>query len=149
MPPSRRKPNFGETPKHVVMAERSSKALRLRRAGYTPAEILERVPEFVNEKQVRADLRRQLKAMIQEPAQELLALQYHRYEVLIRSIWKLALSQDLMAHDRILRLIEGQNKLLGLGRGSIGEDDHSDVERWLSGLIDQVRESESDDISDE
>lgn len=148
MPP-RRKSNFGDTQRHILIRERTAKALKMRRAGYTPSQIARRLPEYNTEKQVRVDLRKALQEMIQEPAQELLALQYHRFEMLILSIWREALAGDYQAHDRILKLIEGENRLLRLGQGTIGEDNHSDVERWLAGLIGQVAESTSDDIEDD
>lgn len=140
---------FGNTANPVLRRERQEKALRLRRAGYTIREIFERCPEYPNEKALRADLRKTLKKMIDLPAQELLALQYHRFEVLIRSIWKEAVAGDLQVHDRILKLIVEQGKLMKMGDKMAGEGDGSDVERFINSLISDASEADAEDLEDE
>lgn len=140
---------FGTTANPVLRRERQEKALRLRRAGYTIRQIHQAIPDYPSEKSIRADLRKLLQKMIDLPAQELLALQYHRYEVLIRSIWKVALTGDLQTHDRILKLIVEQGKLMRMGDKMAGEGDGSDVEKWLNSLINDASEAEAEDLEDE
>jgi uncharacterized membrane protein YccC len=139
---------FGTVPKRIEAAERRAKLLRLRRAGLTIRQIHQRMPEYKDEKALRADLRKVLKDMIDLPAQELLALQYHRLEVLIQSLWKAALEGDLQTHDRVLKLIMEQNRFMNVGAKNVGEDDGSDVSKWLEALINDAAEAEAEDIGE-
>lgn len=148
-----RKGNFGSETRQSILAKRREKLLRLRRAGYSIREIALRIPEYggdtldAREKAVRADLRRILRRMIDEPARELLALQYARYERLLRALWRDALSGDLQASDRVLTLLRNQSKLIqSMGGSSSAEG--SDVDKWLSSLMSDVEEAESEDIED-
>jgi hypothetical protein len=116
----------------------------------TPREIAIKVPGFRDEKQVRAVLRKILSDMIDQPARELLALQFHRYESLLRSIWAEASRGSLDHHDRIYKLMAQQEKLLGLGSiGVRGDEGDSDVDRWLWAMVGDVQEAESDDLGEE
>lgn len=146
--PKRPHSNFGSSSsrRSIEVRERAAKALKMRRAGYTPREIAERIPEYKDEKQVRVDLRKVLSELIDQPAKEMIALQFHRYERLILSIWRDAIAGDVAAHDRIIKHIEGQNKLLRLG--SMGEEGSSEVDRWLSSLLGTISEAESGDVTD-
>lgn len=129
--------------------ERAAKALKMRRAGYSPSEIAAAIPEYENSRQVRADLQRAYKEITAEPAAEILAVQFSRYERLIRAIWRESVAGDLPSMDRITKLIEGQSKLMRMGQGASGEDDHSDVAKFLTHLIGQFDESESEDLEDD
>lgn len=140
---------FGDTRKHIEMKRRQEKLLKLRRAGYTIREIHARMPEYSSEKVIRQELRRLLKNMVELPAQELLALQYHRFEVLIRSIWREAVAGDLQTHDRLLKLLVEQGKMMKMGAAGNGEDDGSDVAKWLNALVSDAGEAEAEDIEDE
>ena len=133
--------NFGETPKQALLAKRRARALRLRCAGYTIPEILQKIPEYGGEKQLRADLRRTLRKMIDEPAKELLALQYARYERLLKSVYHVALTGDLQAFDRALKTIEQQTKLFSQSGMSSGESEGSDVEKWITSLLTDTEEA--------
>lgn len=127
--------------------------LRLRRAGYTIREIAPRIPEYggdtleAREKAIRADLRRILRRMIDEPARELLALQYARYERVLRALYAEALSGNLQATDRVLTLLRNQSKLITY-MGTSGDSEGSDVDNWLNSLMNDVEEAESEDIED-
>lgn len=145
----RRKGNFGNETRQAILAQRREKLLRLRRAGYSIAEIALRIPEYGGEKQIRADLRRILRTMVDEPARDLLALQYARYERLLLSVYHMALTGDLQAYDRALKTIVEQTKLFTHTGNALGEDGGSDVDRWLTSLMSDVGESESEDIDDD
>ncbi|MGH3834087.1 MAG: hypothetical protein ACRDSF_00065 [Pseudonocardiaceae bacterium] len=150
----RRKGNFGSETRQTILANRREKLLRLRRAGYSIREIAPKIPEYggdtleAREKAIRADLRRILRRMIDEPARELLALQYARYERLLRALYVEALKGDLQATDRVLTLLRNQSKLIQ-SMGSSGSTEGSDVDKWLNSLMDDVSEAESEDISDD
>lgn len=146
-----RKGNFGSETRQVLLAERRNKLLKLRRAGYTIAEIALRIPEYggdtltAREKAVRADLRRILRSMIDEPARELLALQYARYERLLVSVYRMALTGDLQAYDRALATLKHQTDLLKYSTTSVGDTDGSDVDRWITSLMSDEDDEEVED----
>jgi hypothetical protein len=139
---------FGGAKRHYEVTERRANTIKLRRAGASAAEIFRRVPGYRDLKHVRAELRKIFAAMADADAKELMGVQFHRYEVLLRSIWKAAIAGDLEAHDRILKIMAGEEKLLGMGQRTLGEDDNSDVERWLSGMVGEMSEALAADIEE-
>lgn len=92
---------------------REREALELRRAGVTYDVIAERLM-YANKGGAHKAVQRALKRTLQEPADELRALELDRLERLQVAVWPKAMRGDVASIDRVLRIAERRSKLLGL-----------------------------------
>lgn len=95
-----------------IDAERDTKALELRRAGITPAEIRNRLG-YRSVAAVDAALRRALKEATVEPAL-IRGIEMDRLDRLHQAVWENAVDGDVQAVDRVMRLAELRMKLTGV-----------------------------------
>lgn len=93
--------------------QREGQALELRRAGLTYDAIAERLG-FANKGGAYKAVKRALQRTLQEPADELRALEVDRLDRLQAAIWPKAMRGDTAAVDRVLRIAERRARLLGL-----------------------------------
>jgi len=142
--------NFGNTRRSHQ--SRVNRAVELRRAGYTAAEIVEKIPEYQEHSKptwrVQKDIEEALQEVTQVPARQLLALQVSRLEGLLSAVYETAMEGDIPAHKQALATLEQQSRLLGVSNlPSRGEG--SDIDAWLSSMLGTIGEASSDDIEDE
>ena len=142
--------NFGNTRRSHQ--SRVNRAVELRRAGYTTAEIVEKIPEYQEHSKpnwrAQKDIEEALQEVIQTPAKQLLALQVYRLEGLLSAVYETALEGDIPAHKQALATLEQQSKLLGVGNlPSRGEG--SDIDSWLNSMLGTIEEASAADIEDE
>jgi hypothetical protein len=94
-------------------AEKRRKALELRKAGATYEQIADQLKlpnKSVSYKLVKAAI----KAIIREPAEEVLRLELERLDAMLLGCWSRAKTGDSAAIDRALRIMERRAAYLGL-----------------------------------
>jgi len=96
----------------VNIAERRAQALQLRRAGADYRAIAAAMGVTVHV--AWNDVQRGLKAIIQEPAEDVRQLELERVDRLFMVAYQKALAGDLKAIDTCLRIMDRRAKLLGL-----------------------------------
>lgn len=94
------------------IAQRRKKILAMRLAGATLAEIGEAVG--LDKSTVSHDINTALADIPRAEANQLRQQEVHRLDRLQRAVWTSALSGDLPAMDRVIRIIDRRAKLLGL-----------------------------------
>lgn len=99
-------------PKHYARAERAKRALQLRLAGATYAEIGDVLG--ISQGTAWKDIAREIRAIPKAEAEEYRQLEINRLDRLQRAIWEEAASGDLKAVDRAVRIINQRSRLLGL-----------------------------------
>lgn len=137
-------PDGPNSPRRVKVAQRRGKALEMRRAGYRLDEIAAALG-YRSRSAVSQDLSRALARIVDEPARDVLALELSRLDGLTRASWKQAAQGDLAAVDRVLRIMQRRARLLGLDYADRGAADTSDVDAWLSGMVPEPTEGDTDD----
>lgn len=97
-------------------AETALKAYRMKQAGSSLWDIAEecQVAETAVGGMINEQLREAALLLDEGTKRTLLALEVDRLDALQKSIWRLAMSGDLPAIDRALRIIQQRAKLLGL-----------------------------------
>jgi len=97
----------------ITAAERQRQALELRKGGVDYQTIANRLgykwPSGAHKAVMSA-----LKAVIREPAEDVLALELARLDALFFTLWPKARAGDTAAIDRVLRIMERRAKYLGL-----------------------------------
>lgn len=96
----------------VQSHDRKLKALELRKAGYSYHRIGEALG--CTKSQAHRDVGAALKLTLQEPADDVRALEAERLDDLLRALWPDARNGNHGAIDRALRIMERRAKLLGL-----------------------------------
>jgi hypothetical protein len=115
---------FENPVREVERAERRRRALQLREAGYTYAEIATALG-WKQAKTAEVFVKRALRLTYQEPADRVRQLELNRLDRLMRGIWTRAIGRpasgnqpevppDLDAIDRVLKLMGRRARLLGL-----------------------------------
>ena len=102
--------------RHVAAAERERKAVELRRAGLTWAEVAAGAG-YASKQGACTAVRRHLAAVVSDTrdnVEELRALELDRLDVLQRGIWAQARAGRVKAVDRALAIMAQRAKLLGL-----------------------------------
>lgn len=96
----------------VKSHDRKLKALELRKAGYDYRRIGETLGCSVT--QAHRDVAAALKLTLQEPADDVRALEVERLDNMLRALWRDVSAGNHGAIDRALRVMERRAKLLGL-----------------------------------
>ncbi len=92
---------------------RERRALELRRAG-VELDLIARELGYTNASGPYKAIQRALRRTLQEPADELRAMEGARLDSLLSAVWPKAMRGDLAAVDRAMRLSESRRRLLGL-----------------------------------
>lgn len=103
------------TANDMTVEERAEKALAMRRAGKSYAEIgkeLKTNPGMVH-RMVKAQLREVIDTM-KEEAEEVLEMELSRIDAMMAAIYPKALQGHLLSVDRVLRLMERRAAFLGI-----------------------------------
>lgn len=114
----------------LITAERRSFVLNLRKAGVTYMEIArlaiqefgsDSLPKGWDERYAYKDVKRELERLRKDMAvdvEDIRELDLERLDVMLEAIWKKATGDktDYDAMDRVLRIMERRDKLLGLGK---------------------------------
>jgi len=95
----------------IIRKERE--ALLLRQKGYTFDQIAQSLG-YKGESGAREAFRRALLRTLQEPAAEVRELELNRLDALLTIAWDLAISGDLNAMDRVLKIQDRRARYLGL-----------------------------------
>lgn len=120
--------------KKVSVALRRKNAVKLRAAGLSIPEIAKKL-KYTNDKAVRQDITRALKEHGREETGELLELEMMRLDHLQAGLTQAFDGGDRKLADQILRVMTRRAAYVGLDASS-REDDYSDVDRWLAGVVD-------------
>jgi transcriptional regulator with XRE-family HTH domain len=99
--------------KEVRLAEDEKAVLDLRKQGCTYAEVAERLG-MSSASQAYRVAQRALAELPRESAEEVRAMELERLDAMHRAVWDAAISGDLDAFDRALKVAESRRKLLGL-----------------------------------
>lgn len=94
-------------------AKRDAMACDLRRAGLTYQEIADALG-LADPSSARDAIIRSRKAIIKEPATELVAWETERLDTILAAIWPKVQKGDLRAIDRVLKVMERRAKYYGL-----------------------------------
>ena len=116
-------PESMTSPRRINATERQRQAVELRKAGLDYRTIAERLG-YNNPGSAYHSVEAALKKMLQEPVDELRALELSRLDRLELALWQSATQGNHGAIDRVLRLMERRAKLLGL---DLGKDVPTDV----------------------
>lgn len=103
------------------VAARRAKALRLRQAGVSYAQIAQQLG-LRSEKHARTDVSRAMSQVVREAGEELIALERDRYDRLQVMAWRLAEQGNTSAMRELIRLFERRAKLLGLDKQAVDPD---------------------------
>lgn len=106
------------SPRRVAAAEKRREALRLRITGASFTEIAEALG-YGHKGTACAIVREALAELGREEAEELRALELYRLDELQRAVWDAALSGNLPAVDRVLKIMERRAKLCGLDEQTV------------------------------
>ena len=115
----------------IDVAERRRKALELRKAGVGFQEIADQLGYKDASGAYRA-IRAALRAIIKEPAEEVLALELARLDAMLAGIWLDARKGNVLKIDRALKIMARRADLLGL-----------DAPKRFEGTIDYRKEAEA------
>ena len=99
--------------KEVRLAEDEKAVLDLRKQWCTYAEVAERLG-MSSASQAYRVAQRALAELPRESAEEVRAMELERLDAMHRAVWDAAISGDLDAFDRALKVAESRRKLLGL-----------------------------------
>lgn len=93
--------------------ERQAKALELRKAGATYAQIAKRLG-YTSPQGAASSIKRALDRMIQEPAEEVRKMEYERLNHILLVLWPRVQIGELPAIDRAMRVMERIALLMGV-----------------------------------
>ena len=99
--------------KALVALERQRRALELRKAGLGYQAIAARLGYASHSGAIKA-VQTAMRRTLQEPADELRALELARLDDLLRGIWVAARTGNVQKIDRVLRIMQRRASLLGL-----------------------------------
>ena len=114
-----RKPKAGEL--QVSHAEKQAAALILRKSGHTFEEIAEQL-DYASKSGAFKAVMSALKKTIQEPADELRALELERLDVMLKSVWPFILKGSPRHVEMGLKVMDRRAALLGLDAPKQVED---------------------------
>lgn len=125
--------------KKAAAAVRANRAVELVLAGATLQQVADALG-YKSKSSAHAAVQRGLQAdtdRMADSRDEARTLQHRRCERLLRAIWPKALSGDLGAVDRALRILERESKLLGLDAPvqiAVNEDKRAHIESMVDSL---------------
>jgi len=99
--------------RRIAAVEKQAKALELRKAGVTFEGIASSLG-YAGPSGAFKAVMSALDKTLQEPAEGLRSIEWLRLEQMQRAIWPEAMSGDLAAMDRLVRIMERRARLLGL-----------------------------------
>lgn len=97
----------------VEQAEKQRQALELRKAGATFEQIAKQLG-YANGGGAYKVVQAGLKALVQQPADEVRQLEVERLDAMLRALWPDAMSGKPQVIDRCLGIMDRRAKLLGL-----------------------------------
>lgn len=133
--------------RHIDVRERQGKALELRKAGATYAQIAEAVG-YAHEQSAYKAVRKAMQAIVQEPSEELALLQQERLNHMLVILWPRIQGGEDTAINTALRVMERMDRLAGLdsGTGNLTINSQSNVvivdgnsEEYIEGLKKMVQ----------
>ncbi|MCS5478727.1 hypothetical protein NYP18_03565 [Corynebacterium sp. YIM 101645] len=131
---------MGKTdPEAIARAHRRARAVGLRTEGLTIREIAEALDVSVGT--AWADLDTALRDVPAEDVDTLRLVELERLDALQRAVWEAALSGDLQAVDRALKVIALRCRLMGLNapeRIDVGNTD-LDLDKAVRDLVDAIQ----------
>lgn len=92
---------------------KAAQALELRKAGASYRQIKETVG-YRHTSSAQAAVKAALKYMLQEPTDEVRAMEASRLDSLLMAVWPAAIKGDMQAMDRVLKIMDRRARLLGL-----------------------------------
>ncbi len=116
------------SPRRIAAKFRQQQALELRLAGVTFQTIADRLGYATRDGAHKA-ISAALQATIQQPADELRAVDVERLDKLTQAVWIRAIGGDLQAIDRCLKILAQRARLLGLDLGA----EHAPAQTLLPG----------------
>jgi hypothetical protein len=114
----------------VKAKERAAKALELRAAGYSFAEIAVELG-YAGKQGAHAAVMAALREVIREPAEALITLDLERMDALWRAQYSAALGGDIAALGACLKILERRARLLGLDAAAQKEQEQSEPARVM------------------
>lgn len=99
--------------KRIAAVERQRKALELRKGGHTYQDIADKL-DYGGPSGAYTAIRAALKALVKEPAEEVLALELARLDVMLAGLWIDARKGNVLKIDRVLKIMSRRADLLGL-----------------------------------
>ena len=97
----------------IAAVERQRRALELRKAGMTYQGIADRLG-YSGVSGCYKAIRAAIRAVVKEPAEEVLALELQRLDDLLAGVWVAARQGDVAKLDRVLKIMARRASLLGL-----------------------------------
>jgi hypothetical protein len=131
------------SPRSLDALLRRAKALELRRAGFTWQEIADRKSlGYTTPRHVQRDVMRLLSQLIDQPAQEVIALELSRLDAITQALWQNVRNGDLPATDRLFMAMRMRQELLGLHKINIEHSvvTVSDLDREIARLTVEMSE---------
>jgi arginyl-tRNA synthetase len=98
---------------HIATAEKQRKAVELRKAGLGYQEIADQIG-YTHASAAYKAVRAALRALVKEPAEEVLALELARLDAMLAGIWLDARKGNVLKIDRALKIMQRRADLLGL-----------------------------------
>lgn len=97
----------------IAAAERQRQALELRKAGLGYQAIADKLG-YSGPSGAYQSIRAALRAIVKEPAEEVLALELQRLDDMLAGLWLKARQGDTLKVDRVLKIMQRRAELLGL-----------------------------------
>ncbi len=114
--PNRRKKRESlSSPRRILAVQKQEKALRMRQAGLTFAEIGRQLG-YADRQGAEKAVAAALQKTIAQPAEDLRQLDITRLDALLHGAWDEAVDGDPRAIDSCLKVLERRAKLLGLDK---------------------------------
>lgn len=112
------------TAKNIEAAEKARKALELRKAGLSYERIAQEVG-WKSKSTAYHQIGKAIDAITAEPAKRLRRLELERLDAVHLALWQKAKRGDVLAIDRVIKIMERRAKLLGLDAPTQTQVEHS------------------------
>jgi hypothetical protein len=120
------------------LLDKRRQAVELRLAGATYAVIADRLG-YANHGSARKAVLVALKTAIREPAAEVLDRELERLDTMLLGLWAQARRGDVVAIDRVLKIMDRRAKYLGLDKVQVDVTTHDgdlqDLDAALAALV--------------
>lgn len=117
------------------MAERRRKALELRKAGANYDQIATQLG-YGNKGNAWRDVQFAIRDWYREPAQDVLAIELQRLDVMLLGLWSKAKAGNVQAVDRVLRIQERRSAYEGLDAPKLLK---IELDRALTDFLERVK----------
>jgi len=113
--------------RRIETAQRREKAMEMRCASHT-YESIAKALGYHDRAHAYNDIQKAIAEIGREPAEHLIRMELRRLDALVKAIWNEAVTGDLRAIDRVLRILERRANMLGLdAKKSV--DTENDIEK--------------------